>query len=164
MRGRPNKINRETRIAAAIVRDIPNPADAVDRLGSEEIRSGGPRTRAAEGLADYLFVWGNWPEVYYWSGLIPASGYLSSQPLTGLPADVWYGSEEYRLILDDKTTADARAELLRDLERTPPRYIIDELGLRDARFSIMAYPELRGFMGEYERLTSESSATIYIRK
>jgi len=164
MRGRPNKINRETRIAAAIVRDIPNPTDAVDRLGSEEIRSNGPRTRAAEGFADYLFVWGNWPEVYYWSGLIPASGYLSSQPLTGLPADVWYGSEEYHLILDDKTTAASRAELLRDLERTPPRYIIDELGLRDARFSIRAYPELRDFMSKYERLTSDSSAPIYIRK
>lgn len=164
MRGRPNKINRETRIAAAIVRDIPNPADAVDRLGSEEIRAGGLRTRAAEAPADYLFVWGNWPEVYYWSGLIPASGYLSSQPLTGLPADVWYGSEGYHLILDDETTATARAELLRDLERNPPRYIIDELGLRDPQFSIMAYPELREFMNKYEILTSESSAPIYIRK
>lgn len=164
MRGRPNKINRETRIAAAIVRDIPNPADGVDRLGSEEIRSGGPRTRAAEAPADFLFVWGNWPEVYYWSGLLPASGYLSSQPLTGLPADVWYSREEYRLILDDKTTATARAELLRDLERTTPKYIIDELGLRDARFSIMAYPELRDFMSKYERLTSESNAPIYILK
>jgi len=164
MRGQPNKINRETRIAAAIVRDIPNPADAVDRLGSEEIRPGGPRTRAAEAPADFLFVWGNWPEVYYFSGLLPASGYLSSQPVTGLPADVWYGSEEYRLILDDKTTAIARAELLRDLERTPPRHIIDELGSRDARFSIMLYPELRDFMSRYERLTSESSAPIYIRK
>jgi len=164
MQGRPNKINRETRIAAAIVRDIPNPADAVDRLGAEEIRAGGPHTRAAENPADYLFVWGNWPEVYYWSGLLPASGYLSSQPLTGLPADVWYGSEEYHLILDDKTTAAARAELLRDVERNPPRYIIDELGLRDARFSTMAYPELRDFMSKYKRLTSESSAPIYIRK
>lgn len=164
MRGRPNKINRETRIAAAIVRDIPNPADGVDRLGSEEIRSGGPRTRAAEAPADFLFVWGNWPEVYYWSGLLPASGYLSSQPLTGLPADVWYGTDQYHLILDDKTTATARAELLRDLERTTPKYIIDELGLRDARFSIMAYPELRDFMSKYERLTSESNAPIYIRK
>jgi hypothetical protein len=164
MQGRPNNINRETRLAAAIVRDIPNPADAADRLGLEEIRSNGPRTRTAEDPADYLFVWGNWPEVYYWSGLLPASGYLSSQPLTGLPADVWYGSEEYLLIVDDKTTATARAELLRDVERTPPRYIIDELGLRDERFSIMAYPELRDFMSKYERLTSESRAPIYIRK
>jgi len=164
MQGRPNKINRETRIAAAIVRDIPNPTDAVDRLGAEEIRPGGPRTRAAAAPADFLFVWGNWPEVYYWSGLLPASGYLSSQPLTGLPADVWYGSEEYHLIFDDETTATARAELLRDVERNPPRYIIDELGLRDARFSIMAYPELRDFMSKYERLPSESSAPIYIRK
>jgi len=164
IRGRSTNINRETRLAAAIVRDIPNPADAVDRPGPEEIRSNGPRARAAEAPADYLFVWGNWPEVYYWSGLLPASGYLSSQPLTGLPADVWYGSEEYRLILDDKTTAAARAELLGDLERTTPRYIIDELGLRDARFSIMAYPELREFMSKYLRLTSESSAAIYIRK
>jgi len=164
MQGRPNNINSETRLGAAIVRDIPNPTDAADRLGPEEIRPGGPRTRAAEAPADYLFVWGNWPEVYYWSGLLPASGYLSSQPLTGLPADVWYGSEDYRLILDDKTTATARAELLRDLELTTPRYIIDELGLYDARFSIMAYPELRDFMSKYERLTSESSAPIYIRK
>jgi 4-amino-4-deoxy-L-arabinose transferase-like glycosyltransferase len=162
MRGRRSSINPETRLAAAIVRDIPDASDAVDRLTTEGLRAGGPRTRAADGAADFLFVWGNWPEVYYLSGLLPASGYLSSQPLTGLPADVWYGSEEYRLLLDDNATAAARVELLNELEQTPPKFIIDELGFRDPRFSITSYPELLELLSNYERLNPGARVPIYI--
>ncbi|HSB09010.1 MAG TPA: glycosyltransferase family 39 protein [Blastocatellia bacterium] len=162
IRGGKTDINREARLAAATVRDAPDPIDAVDGGGVETIRQGGPRTRPAGGAADYLFVWGNWPEVYYWSGLIPASGYLSSQPLTGVPADVWYGSEEYRLILDEKTTGAARAELVRELEQTPPKYIIDELGFRDERLSIDRYSELREFLGNYERFSARTNVPIWV--
>src|SRR5262249_39687619 len=118
IRGRQSSVNRGALMVAAAVRDMPPNLD--ERASIEHFRAGGPRARGSRGPSDYLFVWGNWPEVYYLSGLLPASGYLSAQPLTGLPADVWYGSEEYHLILDEGVATAARAEMLRELQRTPP--------------------------------------------
>jgi 4-amino-4-deoxy-L-arabinose transferase-like glycosyltransferase len=164
VRGKKSEINREARIVAATVRDIPDPANTVDRFGAEGIREGGPRNRAANGPSDYLFVWGNLPEIYYWSGLLPASRYLGAQPLTGLPADVQYGKEEYHSLLDASLTAAARTELARDLEQTPPKYVVDELGFRDLRLSIERYAELHDFLSDYERYGSANSFPIYIRK
>src|SRR5437867_211084 len=116
--------NREERMVAAIVRDLPEAA--ADQIGLEALRAGGPRTRAADGPADYIFVWGYRPEIYYWTGLLPASRYLSTQPLTGVPADVHYFGDDYRSLLDQAVTAEARKELARDLEETQPKYIVDE--------------------------------------
>jgi hypothetical protein len=80
--------NREERQVAAVVRDIPGAPDGLDRVGLEAVRAGGPRNREAGGPGDFVFVWGYRPEIYYWSGLLPASRFLSVQPLTGVPADV----------------------------------------------------------------------------
>ena len=164
LRGRNGEINREARIVAATVRELPDPAATVDRVGAESIREGGPRTRAPNGPSDYLFVWGNWPEIYYWSGLIPASRYVGVQPLTGLAADLQYGREEYRLLVYASVAAAARTELARDLELTPPKYIVDELGFRDEQLSIQRYPELQEVMKNYERRSLEDKFPIYIRK
>ncbi|HSF24214.1 MAG TPA: hypothetical protein VLE20_08310, partial [Blastocatellia bacterium] len=164
LRGERSDTNRETRTVAAVVRDLPDPANAAARTGSEDIREHGPRSRAANGSPDYLFVWGNWPEIYYWSGLLPASRYLSAQPLTGVPADVHYAQEGYRSILDASMTAAARTELLRDLVQTPPGYIVDELGFRDDRLSIERYPELNDFMKNYDRRSLDDRIPIYIRR
>ena len=164
LRGTTSGVNREARIVAALVRDVSDPENAVDRLGAEGIREGGPRSRAAVGSPDYLFVWGNWPEVYYWSGLRPASRYLSTQPLTGVPADVQYSTEGYRSILDATVTAAARMELARDLELTTPRYIVDELGFRDEQLSIQRYPELSEVMKNYDIRSPGDHIPIYIRR
>ncbi len=164
LRGKRSKINREARIVAAVVRDMPDPANAVDILGAEGIRDAGARSPAANGSSDYLFVWGNWPEIYYWSGLLPASRYLSTQPLTGLPADVQYATEGYRFILDATVTAAARTELVRDLEQTLPKYIVDELGFRDEQLSVLRYPELNDFMKNYDRRSRDDRFPVYIRR
>lgn len=163
-RAKNSKITREARIVAAMVRDIPDPANTVDRIGVEGVREGGPRTRAAKGSSDYLFIWGNWPEIYYWSGLLPASGYLAAPPLTGIPADVQYGKEEYRSLLDANLTVAARTELARDMEQTQPKYIVDQLGFLDRQLSIERYPELHELMNSYERYTPDNSMPIYIRR
>jgi 4-amino-4-deoxy-L-arabinose transferase-like glycosyltransferase len=164
LRGERSDTNRETRTVAAVVRDLPDPANAAARTGSEDIREHGPRSRAANGSPDYLFVWGNWPEIYYWSGLLPASRYLSTQPLTGVPADIHYAQEGYRSILDASVTAAARTELVRDLVQTPPGYIVDELGFRDDRLSIERYPELNDFMKNYDRRSLDDRIPIYVRR
>ena len=164
IRGRNSNVSREARIVSAIVRDVPDPADMVDRVGPEAVRQGGPRTRAADGPPDYLFVWGNWPEIYYRSGLLPASQYVGVQPLTGLPADLQYGKEEYRPLIDANLVAAARAELARELEQTQPKYIVDELGFRDDQLSIKRSTEMRDFMSNYERYGPDDSFPIYVRK
>jgi 4-amino-4-deoxy-L-arabinose transferase-like glycosyltransferase len=156
--------NREERLAAATVRDIADAVDVIDRIGLEEIRASGPRLRPAQGPSDYLFVWGYRPEIYYWSGLLPASRYLSTQPLTGVPADVHYVNGERRSLLSEEQTAAARAQLIRDLEQTRPKYIIDELGMFNAELTIESYPELREFMKSYKSIAATAQFMIYRRR
>jgi 4-amino-4-deoxy-L-arabinose transferase-like glycosyltransferase len=154
--------NREERMVAAVVRDLPD--GAADQMGLEAIRAGGPRTRAAEGPLDYVFVWGYRPEIYYWSGLLPASRYLSTQPLTGVPADVHYFGDDYRSILEEPVTAEARAELARDLEETQPKYIVDEIGFYNGDLAILKYPELEKVMSEYKAIGSTGRFLMYVRR
>jgi Dolichyl-phosphate-mannose-protein mannosyltransferase len=156
--------NREERRVAAVVRDLPDGADAADHIGLEGIRAGGPRTRAADGPGDYLFVWGYRPELYYWSGLLPASRYLSAQPLTGVPADVQYTNGEHRSILKDSSTASAREQLIRDLNQTQPKYIVDELGFFNGDLAILKYEELHSVMDNYKPIGATGRLLIYLRK
>lgn len=159
-----NVRNHEERMAAAVVRDIPDEAGAADRLGLEAIRAGGPRMREANGPADYVFVWGYRPEIYFWSGLLPASRFLSTQPLTGVPADIHYFGDDYRSVLDESSTAMARALLIRDLQETRPKYIVDELGMFNADLSINSYPELKEFMADYKATGAVARFMIYCRR
>ncbi|MEK6407501.1 MAG: glycosyltransferase family 39 protein [Acidobacteriota bacterium] len=156
--------DREERMVAAVVRDLPDGAAAADHLGLEAIRAGGPRTRAVDGPADYVFVWGYRPEIYFWSGLLPASQYLSTQPLTGVPADVHYFGDDYRSLLDEAATAKARVQLARDLEETQPKYIVDEIGFFNGNLAILKYPELEGVMSEYKAIGSTGRFLMYVRK
>ena len=172
LRGRKSRItntwfhertDREERLIAAVVRELPDSEDDPD-FGTEDIRADGPRTREGEGPTDYLFVWGYRPEIYYFSGLLPASRYLSTQPLTGVPADVHYFDEDDRSVLDEATTASARVQLIRDLQETRPKYIIDELGMFNAELSINSYPELTEFMKEYKPIGPLERFMIYCRR
>src|SRR2546425_2365647 len=156
--------DREERMVAAVVRDIPDGADAAERLGLEAIRAGGPRTRQPNGAADYVFVWGYRPEIYFWSGLLPASRFLSSQPLTGVPADIHYFTDEYRSLLDENVTARARAQLVQDLEATQPKYIVDEIGFFNGDLAILNYPELQEVMSKYKYIGPTGRFLIYIRR
>jgi hypothetical protein len=145
------KLNAEDRLVAAVVKDWPDGADDVERLGLEELRDyNSLKNRQPEGRKDYLFVWGYRPEIYYWSGVLPASRFLSTQLLTGVPADVHFFGETYVQVLDDKTTAFYRAQLLRDLQARPPKYIIDELGFFNNDLNIQNYPELKEFLKDYK--------------
>ena len=99
------RLNREERMAAAAARQMRDPAGAADLKDVEALRRDAPD--------DYLFVWGYRPEIYYWSGLRPASRYLSTQPLTGVPADIHYFGWDYGQLLEEEKTKLAREELAR---------------------------------------------------
>ncbi len=150
------RLNREERMAAAVARRLPDPVEAAENTDVEAMR------RDAEG--DYLFVWGYRPEIYYWSGLRPASRYLSTQPLTGVPADIHYFGGNYEHLLDDRKTAPAREELAAELRATRPAYIIDELGFFNNDLSIQDYPELSEIMKGYDYLGATGRFLIYRRK
>ncbi|HWO02947.1 MAG TPA: hypothetical protein VNS63_27140, partial [Blastocatellia bacterium] len=154
--------NQEERLVAAFV--TRRGGDTTQLEGGEALRAGGPRSRLADGPEDYLFVWGYRPEVYFWSGLLPASRYLSTQPLTGVPADVHYFGDEYRSLLPQEATAAARSQLLRDLEETRPKYIVDELGFFNSDLSIQSYPELQEFMTGYKPLGTTKRFFVYLRR
>jgi 4-amino-4-deoxy-L-arabinose transferase-like glycosyltransferase len=158
------RLNREERSVAARVKGSDDAPDPSGRMGTEGMRTDSPRVNGAEGPSDYLFVWGYRPEIYYWSGLIPASKYLSTQPLTGVPADVHYFGDEYHSLLEDDVTAAERAELVRELQQTRPEYIIDEIGTFNSNLSIRNYPEMREFMEGYKSIGMVERFAIYRRK
>ena len=157
------RIDHEERMVAATVKELSDEPDSVDRFGLEEMRANGPRTRGVRGPEDYLFVWGYRPEIYYFSGLLPASRYLSTQPLTGVPADVHY-FPDYRSVLSDSETSKSRAQLLQDLQETRPKYIVDELGMFNSNLSINSYPELEEFLKDYKATGPVERFMIYCRR
>jgi hypothetical protein len=159
------RLKREERRVAAVVRELPGKEEAADQVGLEEMRADGPQSGAAVRGDDYLFIWGYRPEIYYWSGLLPASRYLSTQPLTGVPADMHYfDSENHRLLFDEATTAEARVQLVRELNETQPNFIIDELGAFNAELSIEDYPELREVMAGYKYYVTTDRFVIYRKR
>lgn len=159
------RLKTEERLVAAVVNHLETePPEAVEQLGLEAMRRGGPRQRPPEGPSDYLFVWGYRPEIYYWSGLLPASKYLSTQMLTGVPADVHYFSHDYRPVLDERDTAAARQELAQELARTRPEYIVDELGFFNADLAMARYGELSEVLSGYKNIGSVGRFLLYRRR
>jgi hypothetical protein len=154
--------NHEERMVAAVVRGLQEVV--ADQSGPEDIRLNSPRKLGTNMQSDYVFVWGYRPEIYYWSGLLPASRYLSTQPLTGVPADVHYFGDDYRSLLDEAVAARARAELSRDLEETRPKYIVDEVGFYNRDLAILNYQELETVMSEYKSVGSTGRFLLYVRR
>ncbi len=114
-----------------------------------------PRVRGS------LFVWGYRPEIYFYCGCPPASKFLSSQPLTGVPADIHL--REARSVAPEQA-AENRRVLLRELESSPPEYIVDGLGPYNPALAIEAYPELRAFLEKhYTRREEVGHGVIYAR-
>jgi hypothetical protein len=162
------RLNTEERLAAATVKEMLDDEEAsadvekeVENLSPEALRDNSPRQRPRQSREDYLFVWGYRPEVYYWSGLLPASRFLSSQPLTGVPADAHYFGDSYVAVLDDKTTAANRLELLRDLQAAPPKFIVDELGFFNNDLGMEKYPEFQEFLADYKYDGARGRFLIY---
>ncbi|MEW6206812.1 MAG: glycosyltransferase family 39 protein [Acidobacteriota bacterium] len=155
-------LNREELMVAAAVREWPGGFGAAEREGREAMRADSPR-EGARSASDYLFVWGARAEIYYWSGLIPASRFLTTQPLTGVPSDVHHDKSS-RPVFEEELTRAARIELVDELRRAQPRYIVDEIGFFNRAMSIQSYEETRELMKDYERMGTTGRFLIYRRK
>jgi len=106
---------------------------------------------------DTLFVWGYRPEIYVYTRLPAASVFLDSQPLTGVPAD-------RHLTHSEAVESGQPAQRRIDLTRSSPAFIVDGLGSYNPRLAITNYPDLRGWLGQYEVAGRSPGAVIYTRR
>ncbi|HUK89697.1 MAG TPA: hypothetical protein VLZ81_04795, partial [Blastocatellia bacterium] len=156
--------NFDERRAAAFLKGLPDPAAAASDMGLEDIRTIPPPPQSFGDSPDTVFVWGYRPWIYYWSGLVPASKYLSAQPLTGIPAGSEYEPGAITPILEAEETSAARAELIKELTAAKPRFIVDEWGMYNPALGVNAYSDVRNFMTAYKPVWSAGNLMIYRRK
>lgn len=125
---------------------------AMDRDSRKIAARLGPRT---------LFVWGYRPEIYFYCGCRPANRWLSSQPLTGVPADIHL--RESRSVAPIQAAVN-RAVLATQLRFHPPAYIVDGLGPYNPELAMERYPELRDVLDLlYQREPEEVGHGIIYR-
>lgn len=103
-----------------------------------------------------LFVWGYRPEIYFYCSCRPASPFLSSQPLTGVPADVQLRESKSAAPIE---AAKNRARLAMQLTTNPPAFIVDGLGPYNEQLAMDRYPELASVLARYYR----RSGWLYLR-
>ena len=104
-----------------------------------------------------LYVWGYRPELYLYTNLRPATKWLDSQALTGVPADRHLTQSD---VVYKAGTAEARAELA----RSKPDILIDGLSPFNPALSMDRYPELRAWLAGYREITRTWSTVIYARR
>jgi hypothetical protein len=95
-----------------------------------------------------LFVWGYRPEIYFYCQCPPASSFLSSQPLTGVPADV-HLRQSQAVVLEEPVRN--RGLLVYQLRSTRPEFIVDGLGPYNPNLRMDSFPELEIVLRDYQR-------------
>jgi hypothetical protein len=120
-------------------------------------------SRAAAGLiqaqavaGSSLYVWGYRPELFVYTGLRPASRYLDSQAMTGVPADR-HLTQSVSVV--KSSTHEAREELA----RSHPDFIADGLSLYNPALSMDHYAELRPWLADYREVARTKGTVIYAR-
>jgi hypothetical protein len=107
--------------------------------------------------AKTLYVWGYRPEIYLYTKLLPATRYLDSQALTGVPADRHLTQSG---VVMEAGTAEARAELA----RSRPDILIDGLSPFNPALSMDHYPELQSWLSGYRKIAHTKGTVIYVRR
>jgi hypothetical protein len=107
--------------------------------------------------AKTLYVWGYRPELYLYTNLQPATRWLDSQALTGVPADRHLTQSG---VVMTAGTAEARAELA----RSQPDILIDGLSPFNPALSMDHYTELRAWLSQYREIGRTGGTVIYLRQ
>ena len=111
-----------------------------------------------------IFVWGQSPSVYLDTRCRPASRYIATFPLTGyifgspLAWDPTYDTS-------DRIVPGAWDNLMSDLERHPPRFIVDTDAVRPVeRYRIVDFPRLDSLVrADFELLHRTKDGVVYRR-
>jgi hypothetical protein len=104
-----------------------------------------------------LYVWGYRPEMYVYTRFRPATVFLDSQALTGVPADRHLTQSGVVL-----TTGTHEARM--QLAGSHPDVLIDGLSLYNPALSPDHYPELRDWLKNYQAMGRTKGSIIYIRR
>ena len=112
---------------------------------------------------DPIFVWGSVPEIYWASGKLPATKFLTTGFLTGS----YPGRPQDQRTIDD-TTKQAWADFYADFAKHPPRYFVDTStsDVRGAQYyPIWKFPRLAKIVAEqYQYDVTIDGYAIYERK
>jgi hypothetical protein len=92
-----------------------------------------------------------------YTGLRPATRYLESQAMTGVPADRHLTQSTVVLTAG---THEAREELA----HSQPDVLIDGLSLYNPALSMDRYPELREWLKGYKESARTTGSVIYLRR
>jgi hypothetical protein len=103
-----------------------------------------------------LYVWGYRPEIFVYTRLKPATRYLDSQALTGVPADRHLTQSTVVLTAG---THEAREELA----HSKPDILIDGLSAFNPALSMDKYEELRPWLAGYRIAGRTKTTVIYTR-
>jgi hypothetical protein len=103
-----------------------------------------------------LYVWGYRPEIYVYTGLKPATRFLDSQALTGVPAD-------RHLTQSNVVLTSGTREAREELAHSTPDILIDGLSLYNPALSMDRYDELKPWLRRYGEVARTAGAVIYSR-
>lgn len=131
---RDTEIDRDSRAAAALIREASRPGDT-------------------------LFVWGYRPEIYVYARLSAASMFLDSQPLTGVPADRYL--TQSAPVEQEEDPRKNRAELA---GTRPTIVAITAVAADNPRLDIAQYPDLRAWFAQYRQVARTHNTVIYLRQ
>lgn len=116
------------------------------------------RDHAAPG--DRLFVWGQATQDYLDAGLLPASRYIATFPLTGYI----FGQRLPGVSTLDRIVPGSWEKLDRDLAARPPRWVIDTQPAPNADYPVAAFPRFAAYLAaHYCPRTALPDGTIYER-
>lgn len=103
-----------------------------------------------------LYVWGYRPDLFVYTGMRPATRFLDSQALTGVPAD-------RHLTQSDPVTTVGTHEARAELAASSPAILIDGLSLYNPALSMDHYPELRPWLAHYQEAGRTNGTIVYVR-
>lgn len=110
---------------------------------------------------DWVFVWGQHPEIYLEARRRPASRFIATFPLTGYI----FGGPVAGLKTADRIVPGSWDKLAQDFAAHPSTMIVDTEYAAGARFPISAFPWMaRTIAASYEVVESASDGTIYERR
>ena len=101
-----------------------------------------------------LLVWGYRPDVFAYTRMQAGTGFLDSQPLTGVLAD--------RHLTNSTVAAPEWAARNRhELVASHPTWIVDGLGPLNPTLAITNYPDLRDWLSDYREVVRTRFSIIY---
>ena len=121
---------------------------AVQTVQLRSLNAPAPRAlwvRAHAAPGDRLFVWGQATQDYLDAGLLPASRYIATFPLTGYI----FGQRLPGVSTQNRIVPGAWDKLEADLAARPPRFVIDTQNAPNADYPVEAFPRIARFLAAH---------------